>query len=184
MKSLVSYSNSNIFQNYRYTDLGGALCITMLTEAIVPHIVRLFDLFIVKRVKRRMNFFTKELYTQKEMNDFYIDGQMNLALKYPSLLNNLFVTLMYSSALPLLIPIAFFSFTLQYFMDKWLLLKYYSKPPSSDESQGLLRFVWNARILYILLFQSCSFISSNSKYLNDQIRNYSSFVYILVYFWK
>ena len=47
-------------------------------------------------------------------------------------LNTLSVTLVFSSALPILLPIGFVATQLFYHVDKLLLLRFYKKPPSYD----------------------------------------------------
>jgi hypothetical protein len=49
-------------------------------------------------------------------------------------MNTTFVTLLFCSGLPILVPIAGATFALTYFIDKAMILKFYRRPPRYDES--------------------------------------------------
>lgn len=53
--------------------------------------------------------------------------------KYAAILTTVFVTLMYGYAIPMLFPIAAFTFLNYYIVDKLLITYYYQKPPVYDD---------------------------------------------------
>jgi len=57
---------------------------------------------------------------QDSLNRLYKPQNYDLSQRYPVLLNTLFVTLMYSAGLPLLLPLAMFSFIFSYWVDRLL----------------------------------------------------------------
>jgi hypothetical protein len=59
----------------------------------------------------------------------YTGPEFLLYLRYAQLLNTLFVCLMFSSGMPILIPIACVTFIGYYFVDKFMLFNFYSLPP-------------------------------------------------------
>ncbi len=56
-----------------------------------------------------------------------------LSERIPVILNTVFVTLAFSSGMPLLLPFAFFALALSYWIDKYALLRVYAKPPSMGD---------------------------------------------------
>ena len=59
------------------------------------------------------------------------------------------ITFLYCGGLPLLMPIAFVSFLVSYWMDKWLLCRYYAKPVALDSS--IIRMGVNQLFLAVIL---------------------------------
>ena len=53
--------------------------------------------------------------------------------KYATIVNTIFVTFMYGFALPILFPIAAFTFFNYYLVERILITYYYQKPPVYDE---------------------------------------------------
>jgi hypothetical protein len=71
--------------------------------------------------------------------------------KYSSIMNIVFVTMMYGMGLPILFPIAAFSFLTLYCMEKLLLHYVYREPPMYDEklNKNALSILTYAPILYL-----------------------------------
>ena len=61
-----------------------------------------------------------------------------LEYRYPTLLNVIFVTLTYSSGMPILYPIAACTFSIMYMTDKIALLRLYNRPPMYKASLAKL----------------------------------------------
>jgi hypothetical protein len=80
------------------------------------------------RVDRQAWGILAPVETQKELNDLYAGLPYEIDERYPYLLNTLFVSLFYSAGLPLLMPFAALNFALYFAVDKYLLLRVYSKP--------------------------------------------------------
>ena len=62
--------------------------------------------------------------------------------KYAAILNTVWVTFMFGLALPLLFPIAAFTFFNYYLCEKLLLTYYYQRPPSYDEKLNSTALAW------------------------------------------
>ena len=56
-----------------------------------------------------------------------------MSYKYAAILNQIWVTLMYGVAIPILFPIAAFAMFNYYMVDRFLLTYYYRKPPIYDD---------------------------------------------------
>ena len=62
--------------------------------------------------------------------------------KDAAILNTVWVTFMFGLALPMLFPIAAFTFFNYYFCEKVLLTYYYQKPPMYDEKLNNTALAW------------------------------------------
>jgi len=80
----------------------------------------------------------KNAVTQRQLNLSYSGAVFKLEYRYPTLLNVVFVTLMYSSGLPILYPIAAMTFGIMYLTDKVALLRLYNRPPMYKASLAKL----------------------------------------------
>lgn len=60
----------------------------------------------------------------------YKPEPFQLSVRVPVLLTTVFVTLMYSSGLPILLPFALIGMCVMYFVDKLSILKWFAKPPN------------------------------------------------------
>ena len=67
----------------------------------------------------------------------YTGPQPDMDFKYASMVVILFVTFLYGSGIPSLYIVALANFFVTYWVDKYLVLTYYSKPAFLDESLAL-----------------------------------------------
>ena len=68
----------------------------------------------------------------------YEGSEFKVATRYPTSLNTLFVSMVYCTGLPILLPIASISFFVSYWIDKISLLRLYSLPPRFDDALARL----------------------------------------------
>ena len=122
-----------------YEEIGVPICITMIINMISPHIFVLLE-FVMKGYSQCVDrsyssdhTLTKQV-TQHDLENMYTGPEFNLYLRYAQLLNTLFVCLMFSSGMPVLIPICCFTFMGYYFADKYMLFRFYSLPPMLDSA--------------------------------------------------
>eukprot|EP00753_Platysulcus_tardus_P008360 PLAT15919.1.p1 GENE.PLAT15919.1~~PLAT15919.1.p1 ORF type:complete len:1334 (+),score=543.12 PLAT15919.1:95-4003(+) len=115
-----------------YSTVGVSLMLTMIFNIVAPHIAPLLRAFIVHPL--RIAIFRSAAFTQRQLDDLYQGPQFNLASRYATVLNTVFVSLMYSGGLPLLPMLALLAMVVMYWVDKWLMLRVYNKPPRFDES--------------------------------------------------
>jgi hypothetical protein len=73
--------------------------------------------------------------------------------KYATILNTVFITFFYGLALPLLYPIAAFTFFNLYVVDRIAVTYYYKEPPSYSNYLNELALKWlKASPLWMLMF--------------------------------
>ena len=135
---------SQLFDDGVYTDfnsqwwrLTGDLVIgTMIFNSVFPLMINGI-LAAIRNIKR-----WRDLKAESGTNQTSIQGYIDLHggptfvvhFRYANMLNIIFVTMMYGTALPILFPLAMFSFLVLYFQDQFMLFYVYKTPPTYDES--------------------------------------------------
>ncbi len=112
-----------------YVNVGTAIITTMVINAITPHMSPLLGYYVLDPLKRTM---ASVAATQRSLNKKFEGPEFEISTRFPMILNALSVTLVFSSALPVLLPIAFVACQFFYHVDKFLLLRYYKTPPAYD----------------------------------------------------
>ena len=74
--------------------------------------------------------------TQQELNDLALGTEFNLDERYAQIYTAMFVCFAYSTGLPLLMPVLFFTIVLIYWIDKALFTTFYVTPPAYDAALG------------------------------------------------
>lgn len=74
--------------------------------------------------------------------------------------NTIFVTLFYSSGMPILLGMTAFFFWGKFYVDKYMLLRYNSKPPAYDEKialevADLLPWVIDIHLIMAIMMYGC-----------------------------
>ncbi|CAD8138517.1 unnamed protein product [Paramecium octaurelia] len=119
------------FNREWYAVVGAAYVNTWIINIFSPYFVD-FVLYPIKNWLRKREALTAKI--QRDLNRLSVGPEFNLDLYYANLLNTIFVTLFYSSLIPLMLPLGFFALAMHFLVQKFLLLKYYRKPPSYDEA--------------------------------------------------
>ncbi len=63
----------------------------------------------------------------------YTPITFQLSTRVPVVMNTVFITLMFCSGMPLLLPIAFCALFVTYWVDKYSLVRFYGKPPNMGD---------------------------------------------------
>ncbi|KRX00622.1 hypothetical protein PPERSA_00849 [Pseudocohnilembus persalinus] len=117
-------------QNF-YIQSGSKLIIALVCTAFFFFINFLFGEKLMR--KQKLNK-AKKLTYKDQMKKILSPKPFDLAYAYSSVLNTIFVTLLYSSGMPIMIPIGAISLLIQYWSFKQSILRYKRKPPEVDTS--------------------------------------------------
>lgn len=71
---------------------------------------------------------------QDDVNKLFVGPQFDTCVKTSKLLALLFFAMTYSSGIPLMMPLAFAAFAFYYFLNKFLFLRYYKRPPKISDA--------------------------------------------------
>ena len=110
---------------------------------------------------------TKCLTIQQYVN-LYAGPQHLMHFKYAAILNTVWVTFMFGLALPMLFPIAAFTFFNYYFCERVLLTYYYQKPPMYDEKLNSTALAW-AKFAPLLMMSFGYWIMGNKQIFSNTI---------------
>lgn len=115
-----------------------------------PHLVYFCLTPFIAYLRRRS---ARNSFIQRDMNLFSIGPNFEMIPKYALALNTIFVTLFYCSGMPILLFFGAASLFLQYWVEKYLILRFYSRPPSynHDINTITLRIMPVAIILHLAM---------------------------------
>ncbi|KAF0683855.1 Aste57867_24130 [Aphanomyces stellatus] len=119
-----------------YIAVGVGIATTMLVNTVAPQVAPTLQMFVIYPI---MEWFgTQFAVTQKQMNEVYAGPPFDISLRYPLVLNTVFVTMMYCGGIPILLPIASVACFVTYACDKLTLMRLYSVRTAYDEALGQL----------------------------------------------
>ncbi|KDO26761.1 hypothetical protein SPRG_20566 [Saprolegnia parasitica CBS 223.65] len=153
------------FERDWYTSVGAGLTMTMLINAVAPQIGPVLNLYVTYPLSRC--FRGRYAVTQAQMNALYANPSFNIALRYPVVLNTLFVTLMYAGGLPVLLPVGALALFLTYLLDKLTIMKLCSVRTAFDEALGSLAMQLLPWVLFLHLGFSAWMFGNSSILASD-----------------
>ncbi|EGZ08430.1 hypothetical protein PHYSODRAFT_526452 [Phytophthora sojae] len=122
------------FQRDWYPTVGMGVTMTMLINAIMPQAILLLQVCVISPLKRCLA--RRGVRTQEKMNQLYAGPTFDLAVRYPMILNSVFVTLVFCGGSPVLLFIAALACTATFWIEKLSLLWLYSVKTAYDEALG------------------------------------------------
>jgi hypothetical protein len=130
----------------------------MLVASVMP-VVEFSGLWAMKQFIRFMDrSFSNDYNRSKKRSiqlyiDTYSGPEFQIHFRLSAVMNHTFVTLMYGTALPILFPIAMWSFFVLYTLERSLVCYYYKQPPAFDEKMTLtaLKVLSWAPLVYMML---------------------------------
>ena len=93
----------------------------MFIQIFVPYILRLIFVPIQSKISKKN---AKNSTLQCEMNKNYIGGNFDYAEAYAFALNTIYVSLFFSSGMPIIIYFGAFSLLCQYWVNKYLCIQF------------------------------------------------------------
>ena len=156
------------FNTQWFRDIGATLVGAMLFNVYWP-VVEFFVFFGMRTAFRLLdrsftfNAERTKKTTIQQYVELYSGPVFFIHYKYSSILNITFVTMMYGMGLPILFPVASFSFLTLYCMEKLMLHYSYREPPMYDES--LNKNALSILTIAPLLFLSFGYWMLSSKQL-------------------
>lgn len=129
LKGLQAVFNSDYedFTREWYTKVGSIISITMFIGMASPHFVNLLIFYPINIIKRK--FFTNRYKTQHELNSIMGGPEFDMSTRVSQVLCTIFSCYIYSGGMPLLNVVCFITLFCVYWVDKYLILRYYRTPP-------------------------------------------------------
>jgi hypothetical protein len=126
---MVGSGDYSDFEFAWYADVAASILLTMILAMFSPHCLNVLSGWLVKKMRM---FKLKALHTTEQIKHLYTSPEFDLSVRYSAVLTVLFVSLMYASAIPVLMWTATLTFTLMYWCDKYVLLRASNIPPAHD----------------------------------------------------
>ncbi|RLN90291.1 hypothetical protein BBJ28_00024844, partial [Nothophytophthora sp. Chile5] len=120
------------FQRDWYPTVGMGITMTMLINAVAPQILLLLQLCVLNPLRRCLA--RRHIRTQAKMDQLYAGPTFDLAVRYPMVLNSVFVTLIFCGGSPVLLFIAALACGAIYWLDKLALIWQYNVKTAYDEA--------------------------------------------------
>ena len=111
--------------------MGTSLLTTMVINIVTPH---LYNLVCGVRYCCFVRSPSLRAPTQRDLNRLVLGPNNDPSIRYAQIFNTLFVCFVFSTGLPLMLPIAAASFILFFWVDKLAFMWYYRRPPAYSVS--------------------------------------------------
>lgn len=122
------------FERDWYPTVGMGITMTMLINAFVPQGVLFVQMFIVAPLVRCIK--RRKIRTQEQMNKLYAGPTFDISVRYPMILNSVFVTMIFCGGSPVLLFIAAAAAGGTFWFDKLSIIHLYSIKTAYDEELG------------------------------------------------
>lgn len=147
-----------------YYEVGRVICMILLAHVLIFQAKKLFQVCCFKcrincdrRLAKRKNMLTRKA-TQLDWNILNTGKEFDVTLNYSSMHIVSWVTMCFSTSMPVLYLIAFLYYFLTYHVDKYLVINYYSKSKSFNEQIPIKSFnLFKWPILFHLVFSMITF---------------------------
>ncbi|TYZ57587.1 hypothetical protein PybrP1_013208 [[Pythium] brassicae (nom. inval.)] len=122
------------FERDWYPTVGMGITTTMLINAFLPQLQLFVHMFIVSPLRRELK--RRRIRTQDQMNKLYAGPVFDISMRYPMILNSVFVTMVFCGGSPVLLFIASLAAAGTYWFDKLSIVYLYSVKTAYSEELG------------------------------------------------
>ena len=162
------------FSSMWYIDVGTQILIAMILEMGAPHAVPVMQ-YIWTNITRchdrgcSFNKTRSKKLLQQEYEELYIGPEFQLDVRLAQIVAITWVTFMYSSGMPVLFILVALNFFMIFWVDKFLLLRFYKTPKNYDEQSikfSISEMKWSFLFHFIvgtLVYSNDRILSSSGK---------------------
>ncbi|OQR84545.1 transmembrane protein [Achlya hypogyna] len=151
-----------------YISVGVGISTTMIINAVSPQLGPLLQTYVIGPIRRWRAL--RAAVTQKQMNELFAGPPFDISLRYPLVLNTVFVTMMYCGGIPILLPVASLSCLVMHQLDKLTIMRLYSVRTAYDEALGQLSLAMLPLALLLHLAFS-TWMYGNDHFLQSNLIN-------------
>lgn len=132
----IHISSAPSFTAKWYNSVGVTIILVQLGDIITGNLDGIIK--CITYYSRRYRAFNnpESLLTQEQLNKQFVGPEFEFAFNYAQIMATLFVTLTFSTGIPLLYPIAAANFCLSYWIEKFLFINVYKIPPHFNTVVG------------------------------------------------
>lgn len=185
-------ANFSDFSRQWYVQVGSTLVTTMLVTIFSPHCFLLLTFYPMGLCRRHCC--VGRYKTQRIMNQKFAGADFDLATRNSFVLTVVFTCYLYSGGMPIMNVICCLTMFMLYWVDKFLILRHYSKPPLYNHLLhervlhylpyavifhcGFSLYMYGATDVFPLDFNSAGGYAENS--IGDRIKKLTGFVNIIL----
>jgi hypothetical protein len=130
--------NNPDFNTRWFKNVGDPIVASLSTQMVLPIFMNIFSWWTSAMMRNWDSFRAKDGYstcktTRQGYINLYAGPTFALHYKYSTILNIVFITMMFGTAMPVLFPIALGTFMILYVIEKGLLYYQYQEPPKYDD---------------------------------------------------
>ena len=112
---------------------------TMILEIPIPHMFPTFVKTVVQTMRCWDRSCTRnrkksKKHLQEDYEELYVGSEFVMDARIAQIVAVLWATMMFAPTLPLLYPLCVVNFSVIYWYDKWLVLRFYQTPKNYDEN--------------------------------------------------
>jgi hypothetical protein len=116
--------------------VGNTIIFYMILNVFTPHIAVLTT-YLIKIIKRSCDKSCarnkySSILTKEDYLDLYVGPEFSIGARYAQILNTILVTMTLSSGMPFLYFCTFLFLIITYWVDKYMILRFYKTPPQMD----------------------------------------------------
>ena len=165
------------FPIHWYSTVGYTIVSAMLLDIFVPHAIPILSM-LFKRLYLycRKDAAHKDAVTQRQLNSLFEGPQFDMATRLGYVLNTCACTLFFSSGLPILVPMAMVSFLVSFCVDKYMILRYYKKPPQTKSTTIVNAFATLPAVVLMHFIISLLTLGDSTVLTSEKIFNWESSV--------
>jgi hypothetical protein len=170
-----------------YSDVGSTIVSTLMISVFAPHWVNLMIFYPLGACKRKCG--VRGCVTQEEANKRFSGAVFDLAIKNSFVIRSIFACFLYSSGIPLLNIVCFLILFSLYWIEKFLVLRHYERPPMLSQilNDEIIKFLPFAVVFHcafgIYMFGATEIFPielNQDNSLADRLESTVGIVYILL----
>jgi RNA recognition motif-containing protein len=170
-RDYVLYTEFKDFSRLWYVRVGATFVLTMALSIGSPHGFYLLFRYPLAWFKRRFDWQKHEI--QGDLNQMMIGPEFAIEVHTAINLNIVFTCFLYSSGMPILNFICFFALLIRYWVEKWLVLRFFKKPPIykeeiNNKALNILPFAGMLHCLFGLYMYGSDDIFPRGYHLGDE----------------
>jgi len=165
------------FPVHWYSTVGYTLVSAMILDIFVPHAIPILSMLFTRiYIRCRKDAAHKEAVTQRQLNVMFEGPEFDMATRLGYVLNTCACTLAFSSGLPILVPMAMLSFFVSFCVDKYMILRFYKRPPQTKSTTIIKAFATLPAVVLMHFVISLLTLGDSTVLVSEKIFNWESTV--------
>ena len=160
------------FPVHWYSTVGYTLVSAMVLDIFIPHFIPLMKMcFTQNFLRRRKHHAHEAAVTQRQLNALFEGPSFDMATRLGYVLNTCACTISFSSGLPILIPLAMISFFVSFWVDKYMVLRFYKKPVEKESTTIVRAFSTLPYVVLLHFIIALLTLGDSTIFVSEKVMN-------------